>query len=236
MAENSIHENHRGRMLDKLQKNGLAVFSDHEVLEILLYFSIPRMDTNEIAHTLINRFGSLHAVFEATEEELVQIKGIGTRSAVLIHFMHELFCRYQKDCTREEFSMTRLNTIDRMGAYFVPQFMGVTHEVLLAAYVDNKGKILGCEVISEGTSSMVQVNTRKIIEEAFARKAAGIVLAHNHPGGDAVPSKEDIGTTKNLENVLGSIGLQLVDHIVVAGGQFMSINSLRKPYGKKEMF
>lgn len=236
MAEKSIHENHRGRMLDKFQKNGLTVFSDHEVLEILLYFSIPRMDTNEIAHNLMNRFGSLHAVFEASEDELMQVKGIGARSAVLVHFMHELFCRYQQDCTRDEFSMTRLNTLERMGAYFVPQFMGLTHEVLLAAYVDNKGRILGCEIISEGTSSMVQVNTRKIIEEAFARKAAGVVLAHNHPSGDAVPSNEDIGMTKNLENVLGSIGVQLVDHLVVAGRQFISINSLRKPYGKKELY
>lgn len=233
MADKPIHAKHRQRMMDKFMKSGMDSFSDHEVLEILLYFSIPRINTNEIAHQLYIYFGSLHGVLEAKPEELCKIKGIGLRSAQLINFTFALFRRYQLDLAKTQNNVTKLNTVERIGMYFVPQFSGETEEVLLAAYLDNAGRVIRCEEIMRGSASTVSVDTKKIIRAAVRLNAAGVVLSHNHPNGEAVPSAEDLSSTNYIERVLHEVGVQLVDHIVVAGERYSSIFKLRKPGARR---
>ncbi|MFR4415625.1 MAG: helix-hairpin-helix domain-containing protein [Butyricicoccus sp.] len=131
------HMGHRQRMLDKFRRFGLEIFSDHEVLEMLLYFAVRQGDTNPTAHRLMQRFGSLHAVLEATEDELQTVEGVGPRSAELLHLCFALFHRYQRMWRNGAFT-DKLNTYDRIGAYFVPQPRRA-EEVLLAAYVDGAG-------------------------------------------------------------------------------------------------
>lgn len=141
MPENH-HMGHRQRMLDKFRRFGLEIFSDHEVLEMLLYFAVRQGDTNPTAHRLMQRFGSLHAVLEATEDELQTVEGVGPRSAELLHLCFALFHRYQADVAKMEQFTDKLNTYDRIGAYFVPQLCAEREEVLLAAYVDGAGRVL----------------------------------------------------------------------------------------------
>lgn len=112
------HMGHRQRMLDKFRRFGLEIFSDHEVLEMLLYFAVRQGDTNPTAHRLMQRFGSLHAVLEATEDELQTVEGVGPRSAELLHLCFALFHRYQADVAKMEQFTDKLNTYDRIGAVF----------------------------------------------------------------------------------------------------------------------
>ena len=194
------HMGHRQRMLDKFRRFGLEIFSDHEVLEVLLYFAVRQGDTNPTAHRLMQRFGSLHAVLEATEDELQTVEGVGPRSAELLH---------------------------RIGAYFVPQLCAEREEVLLAAYVDGAGRVLKCEEIARGGHARVQVDSYKIARGALMAGAAGVALAHNHPNGTPTPSQEDFDMTDRLQRTLSELGLELVDHCVVARSNFTSIGRLR---------
>lgn len=226
MADNP-HAGHRQRMLDKFERFGLEIFSDHEVLELLLYYAVRQGDTNPTAHRLIAHFGSLHAVFEASEEELRQVEGVGPRSAALLHLCFAVFHRYQADVAKMERFTDKLNTYDRIGAYFVPQLAAERDEVLLAAYLDGAGRVLKCEEIARGGHSRVQLDSYKIARGALMLGAAGVALAHNHPNGTPTPSQEDFDMTDRLRRTLSELGLELVDHCVVARNDFTSIGRLR---------
>lgn len=222
MADNP-HSGHRKRMMEKLRRFGMDVFSDHEVLEILLYFAIRQGNTNPTAHRLLDRFGSLHAVFEAPAEQLCEIEGIGPHSADLIKTVFGLFGRYQADVAKMERHCDRLTSIERVGEYFVPQFACEQDEVLLAAYLDGAGRVIKCEEIARGGHAHVSIDPYKIATGALLCHAAGVAIAHNHPNGAAKPSQADIDATRMLENTLGGLGIELVDHCVVARGQYTSV-------------
>ena len=227
MAE-QLHQNHRKRVLEKFRRFGLDAFSDHEVLELLLFFAIPRADTNPIAHRLMARFGTLHAVLEAPTEQLCEVEGIGPHSADLIKTAFALCARYQIDVEKSERHSDKLSTYERIGAYFVPQFAGERDEVLLAAYLDGTGRVLKCEEVARGGHAQVAADPYKIARTALLCNAAGVALAHNHPHGPATPSEEDITGTRRLEQALAGLGLELVDHCVVARGKYTSICKLRR--------
>lgn len=226
MAE-GLHQNHRARVLEKFRRFGLDVFADHEVLELLLFFAIPRVDTNPIAHRLLARFGSLHAVLEAPREQLCEVEGIGPRAADLLRLSAALWARYQQDVAKSERHSDKLNSFEKIGAYFVPQFAGEQDEVLLAAYLDGAGRVIKCEEVARGGRTHVTMDNYKIARAALLCGAAGVALAHNHPDGRVAPSAEDIAVTNRLEQALAGLGLQLVDHCVVAQGRYASIRKLR---------
>ena len=222
MADNP-HTGHRRRMLDKFEQFGLRVLNDHEVLEMLLYFSVRQGDTNPAAHALMRRFGDLHAVFEAPREQLEQVEGVGPRSAELIKFVYALFGRYQESVARMERNCDKLTTTERIAEYFVPQLRGEREEVLLAAYLDGAGHVIKCEECDRGGMSQVRVDCGKISREALLCGAAGVAIAHNHPNGKAVPSQEDVDATRLLARYLSGLGIQFVDHCIVARGQSHSM-------------
>ena len=222
-----LHQNHRERVLEKFCRFGLDVFSDHEVLELLLFFAIPRVDTNPTAHRLLERFGSLHAVLEAPVEQLCEVQGIGPRSADLLKLSFAMCARYQQDLAKSERHSDKLNSYEKIGEYFVPQFAGEQEEVLLAAYLDGAGRVIKCEEIARGGHKQVTMDAYKIARTALLCGASGIVLAHNHPDGTAVPSEADMLATRRLEQTIAGLGLQLVDHCVVARGKYTSICRLR---------
>lgn len=227
MAE-QLHKNHRERVLEKFRRFGLDTFADHEVLELLLFFAIPRVDTNPIAHRLMARFGSLHAVLEAPAEQLCEVEGIGPRSADLIKLAFLLGARYRRDVAFTDLASAKLNTYERIGEYFVPQFADEREEVLLAAYLDGAGRVIKCEEIARGGHAQVSADPYKIARTALLCGAKGVALAHNHPDGTATPSEEDMTVTRRLEQVLAGLGVELVDHCVVARGKYTSICQLRR--------
>ena len=203
-----------------MNESGLSDFEDHNILELLLFFSVPRSDTNELGHKLLKKFGSISNVFDAPIEELCKVDGIGMHSATLIKMIPELCNIYHVDKTE---NVTVVNSTNMAGRYFVPRFMGKKDEEVHIMLLDDKKKVIKCEMISKGTVNSSTVSIRKIATEALNCGATGVVLAHNHPGGLALPSGNDIHVTRKIYRALKLIDIQLCDHIVVADGDFVSM-------------
>lgn len=216
----NLHEGHRQRLKDRFIRNGLSDFEDHNILELLLFFSVPRSDTNELGHKLLKKFGSLSNVFDAPIDELCKVEGIGMHSATLIKLIPELCNTYYVDKTEK---VTVVNSTNMAGRYFVPRFMGKTVEEVHIMLLDDKKKVIKCEMISKGTVNASAVSIRKIAAEAINNNATGVVLAHNHPGGIALPSGNDITVTKRIFKALKLMDIQLCDHIIVADYDYVSM-------------
>ncbi len=228
----NVHEGHRQRVRERFLKEGLESFHDHNILELLLFHSIPVKDTNEEAHALINRFGSLSEVFDADYEELCKVKGIGERSALLIKLMPELFREYEKDkLNRDE---VRLNSSELVAKYVASHFIGLTQEELWLLCLDINCKMLRFDKISEGTINATMINNRKITECAILSNAASVILVHNHPSGITAPSSNDINATIDMANTLESVGIRFNDHIIIGHGD--DYFSFRKSEKWKHIF
>lgn len=215
------HAEHRKRMRTRfIEEKGLDSFSDHEVLEMLLFLCIPRCNTNEIAHELLNEFGSFSSVLEKSPYELKKVKGISETSAVYISMITEFCKRYYNDKLQPDMI---LNTSEKISEYILPKFIGCTKERVYCICLNNICKILSCDLISTGDISSSSVSVRMIVENAIRHNATNIVLAHNHPQGLALPSNDDIIVTKNIQNGLAAIGIKLIDHFIVAQNDAVSL-------------
>ncbi len=219
-APNHPHGGHRQRMKDKFLNNGLDAFHDVNVLEMVLYYAVPQKDTNPMAHHLLNEFGSLAAVFDASVEDL-ETRGKLTQNAATLLKMIPAVARRQQ-ISKASFE-TILNTTQRCGDYLVPFFFNETEEVVYLLGLDAKCKALGCVKLFSGTVNYANLSVRRVVETALNMKATSVVLAHNHTSGIAVPSQEDIQTTKAVGHALDLLGILLVDHIVVADGDYVSM-------------
>lgn len=215
-----VHDGHRDRIKKRFMEQGLDGFDDHNVLELLLFFAIPRKDTNPIAHDLLNNFGSLDAVFSATEEELSAIDGIGGNAAVLIKLIPAVSRRCAIDRNK---NCSIFNSTETAGNFLVPRYMGERDEVVYVMCLDAKNKLICCKELFRGIANTAEINTRKIAELALAKNASGVIISHNHTSGIAIPSIEDQMTTKQIKSALGNMGITLIDHIVVAGDDFVSM-------------
>ncbi|MBQ3587139.1 MAG: RadC family protein [Oscillospiraceae bacterium] len=215
-----VHDGHRARLKDRFLSQGLEGFEEHNVLELLLFYSIPRMDTNEIAHNLLDKFGSISAVFDASAEELCSVKGISMHTATLIKLIPELFSLYHTDKTR---SIQTITSTEEAGRFFIPRFYGKSVEEVYLLLLDDKRKILKCEKISEGIVNLSKISVKKIVSLAINCNATGAILAHNHPAGLALPSREDRLTTQKVFYALETVNVRLCDHIIVADNDYVSL-------------
>lgn len=215
----SIHEGHRSR----LKREFLArpdSFPDHKLLEVLLFFSIPQKDTNETAHALMDRFGSLDRVLDALPEELSKVPGVGEHTISLLKTVKETSARYLISRT----SLDELVGTAREAARLLrPYFFGARNERVCVMCLDGKGKNLGARLISEGSVNSADVTTRKVVETALSLNASQIILAHNHVSGLAFPSNEDKATTQYLAKVLLSVGVELRDHLIFVDDDMVSM-------------
>ena len=227
MAEKQapLHSGHRARLKARFVRDGLDSFEDHNALELLLFYAIPQRDTNELAHRLIAEFGSLSGVFDASVEALTHVPGVGENTAVLIRLMASLFAKYEQDKAKAVLPL--LNTSQAAGEYFVSQFVGKTKEQFLAVCMTHKCRVLNQVVISEGTAFGTDINVRRIAEAAIQNGASYILLAHNHPAGVAAPSAADVDATRVIALALRALGIQVNDHIIVAGKDWFSMKSSR---------
>ncbi|MDY3985911.1 JAB domain-containing protein [Dysosmobacter sp.] len=215
-----IHDGHREKMRQRYLKGGLEGFADHEALELLLYYAIPRRDTNPIAHALMERYGSLSAVLTAPVEDLCKVEGIGESAAILLRLAPQL---YQKARLSDAEQETVLNSVDRVGTYLLQRFIGERREVVYQLCLDRKGKLLACKRLGEGGVASADLDIRKLMENAILTSASAVILAHNHPSGVALASKEDYAATTRVREALATIGVTLVDHIIVADGDYVSL-------------
>ena len=216
----SIHAGHRQRLKERFLKDGLDNFQEHQVLELLLFYGIPQRDTNEIAHELIRKFGSLPGVLEATPEELSEVKYVGDNVTTLFKLITAVARYYQVSCAMQE---QILPTIEACGKYLVPFFYQRPNETVFLLCLDAKCKVLACEKVGEGSVNSAGISTRKIVEVALKNNATTVILAHNHPSGLALPSGEDVQTTRRIAMALDAVEIGLADHIVVADNDWVSM-------------
>ena len=214
-----VHDGHRQRKKEQFLRRGLEGFADHEVLELLLYYAIPRRDTNELAHRLIDRFGTLRGVFDAAPEELRQVDGMGESAALFLQLLPAVGRRALLNEKKEVI----LNSVETVGAFFTRLLAGERREVLYQVCLDAKGKLLSDHRLASGTVSMAPVSVREVVENALRCDASRVVLGHNHPSGVALPSEEDRQITLQIQQALATMSITLVDHIIVADGDFVSM-------------
>lgn len=214
------YKQHRERVRDRFRREGLDNFSEVHALELLLFYAIPQRDTKPLARELMNHFGSFARVLEATEEELMMVEGVGQNVATYLTLLNAT-CRYQrvKSLDRNVILQDR----DAYGKYLVEHFVGRRNEAVVLLCLDAKCKVRSCQILSEGDVNAISLPVRKVVEAALAANATSVVMAHNHPSGIALPSKEDVAVTRQVAAALGSIGIVLADHVVVADDDYTSM-------------
>lgn len=216
-----VHDGHRERLRSRFVKSGLAGFEEHTALELLLFYARPRCDTNRIAHALIKRFGSFAGVLDAPLEELATVEGVGEHAAVLLKMIPQLGAFYLNSRAAPG---VILNSTEKAGTFFIPLFFGKKTEEFYLVALDDKRKVLRHVCLSDkGIVNAVAISVKQIVTEAVNANATGVILAHNHPGGVALPSASDKNVTRHAQHALQLINVQLVDHIIVADGDFVSM-------------
>lgn len=216
----SIHQGHRGRIKQRFSEFGLENFSDIEALELLLYYAIPRRDTNELAHLLLERFGSFRGVMEARIEDLSAVPGIGENAALLIRLVTELNRRYLISGHNRS---TRIKSSKEAGAYLVDIFSYEIEEVAYMICLDAGGCVIQTRALARGMVNRVDFSVRDIVDLALRYNAASVILAHNHVDGSALPSGADISASQRLRSALNLIGVDLSDHIIVCDSDYFSL-------------
>ena len=215
-----VHDGHRERLRARFAEHGLESFNELNALELLLCYAIPRRDTNELAHRLLDTFGSLSGVFQASMQELTSIPGIGENAAALILMVPQIVKKAHVSKAKE----TKIirNSTDA-GNYLLPYFLDEQDEIVMMLCLDNKRAVICCREMGRGVVNCVDANIRRMVETALKVKTTTVIVAHNHPNGVALPSREDDNFTRTLYRSLGLLGITLEDHIIVANDEFVSL-------------
>lgn len=216
----SIHSGHRQRVIKKFIDYGLDSFAEHEVLELILFFSIARSDTNPLAHMLLDKFGNLENVLNADPVDLMEVNGVGNNTAALISLIRSV----------NEYKNTKLydkKVIFRnsygYGTFCVKYFADHINEESIMLSVDTSMRLKAVTCISKGTSSKTAFDPAKMLKAALTFNAPGVIIAHNHPGGEPQPSVSDLSLTRKTYELFDSVGIKLLDHVICNEKYFTSL-------------
>lgn len=220
IAEENIHKDHRQRLKAKFLKGGLELFDPHEVLELLLFHALPQQDTNEIAHRLINRFGSLSAALDATYDELITVKGIKESSATLLKLIPEIGAYYNLDKVKRG---ETFESIEKIAEYCVYKYLKESDEKVEIILFDSEMHMLGFETLAVGSQCSVDINIELVGKMIFGYNASGFILIHNHPSGIPYPSVADMEMTRYIHSVMKPFGKMLLEHLIVAGNKYIPV-------------
>lgn len=223
MSERSdLHQGHRKRMLDKFLKSGIDDFEEHEVLEIILFSIIPRCNTNEISHKLIDKFGSISGVLSASKNDLITISGIGDNAAAFICFLGEFIHKYRLESSKRR---EQLNSPERIAKYARTLITNPAKEMSFVILLDKSLCFIGTERISDGGADKSYLDARTIVGAAIGKNSQNVAVVHNHPHGAVNFSSADISATRCLLDVLRLLGIELNDHILIMKDGFCSMRS-----------
>ncbi len=214
-----LNDGHRERMRAKYQKVGFYSFTDHELFEVLLYAVQKRQNTNGIGHKLIERFGSVRGIFEASKDELLEIAGVGEQSVMFFDLISELMRRYHSSEDKRE----KFTTIESLGEFFVHKYIGIGVETVYVLLLDNSLGLIDFKMVHEGSINAASFELSKVYQYAFSRNAPYVVVAHNHPRGVLIPSDADKRTTQMLSEGLGILGITLIEHFIVTDSRYLPI-------------
>lgn len=213
------HNGHRERMKQRYAESGLDNFHDINALELLLFYCIPRMDTNGIAHELISEYGNLSNVFNASADDLRKCSGVGENTVQFINLLKDVYRRIQTEKTIPVYIRDSSSASD----YLKALYLFSDNEIIYLLSIDSQRRLISCNKISEGSVGSVDVSIRRIAETALAKKAYSVIISHNHPMGAAKPSDDDIVFTRRINEALTGIGVAFDDHIIIAGDESLSM-------------
>lgn len=213
------NEGHRKRFFERVEKCGASTLSDHELIEGTLFFVFPRRNTNDIAHAIMDRFGSIKGLLDASEAEIMSVPMVGKRCAVLFAFIAEIMRRYFRVSGKKE----TFDTVEKVGEFFMSRYICVGTERVYMLLLNNSMRYIDCVLIGEGSINSVAFDAKRAYQYAFERKAANVIIAHNHPGGIAIPTEDDSRTTAMLANGFGCLGINLVEHFIIAGDRYLPL-------------
>lgn len=220
--QSTLHEKHRERLKAKFLEFGADGLERHELVELLLFYAIPRQNTNELAHRLVNEYGRLSDILEADFESLVSVNGISGHSATLFKVVLACVNRYMKEQNDVANAMLTPQNIDK---YIKNLFYGHTNEVAYVLLLDKDCVVRKVKKLSTGTVNAAPIYPREVVKLAVNEKYPYLMLAHNHPNGNAMPSPDDLKITKTIEIALEFVEVRLIDHIIVSGDKVVSIAS-----------
>lgn len=220
--KNNPHAGHRERLRRRFLKEGLENFEDHQKLELLLTYAIPRVDVNDLAHALMAHFGSFSAVLDATHDELTSVPGIGESAATFLTLLPQVARAYLMD---KETRYPDFSDLHKLGTYLVSYYTAAKNEKLIAAFLNNRREMIDLVVLSEGTVNLSEVSLRRVAELALRKNVASFILAHNHPDGDAMPSEQDEQMTRHFADFFSKLGIPLAEHFVIGGNSYYGIYS-----------
>lgn len=223
---------HRERLRKKFIANGIEAFLPHEILELILTYSIPRKDTKALAWTLLKKFGTLSDVLDAKEEDLQKVKGLGPSSVVLIKLIRSVMRNYslEKIKDREEISNP-----EKLLEFCKASLQGRQEEAFEVIFLTIRNTVIAVERLFQGTLDRARINPRIILERAFFHNAAGLIFVHNHPSGEPSPSNEDRYLTNTISSLTTHLGIAVVDHIIVGRGKAFSLKSNSYISNEEEM-
>lgn len=218
--EKGIHANHRSRVKKRFLSNGLDSFEDHNVLELLLFFALPKIDVNPLAHLLMERYGSLSAVFDAPFEDLCKVPGAGPHTACLIKLLPQMSRRY---CADRFSGSKHLPEHDTVGNYLTSRFLGENEEVVIGMLYDASLQLLDVRVLHRGSLSGIFFSLRNIVEPVLLRRASYVILAHNHPKGLPIASDADLDATRRVKELLAQVEVTLIEHFIIAEDRYTGL-------------
>lgn len=221
--DSSLHLGRRQRVRERYLSEGLDTFKDHEVLELLLYYCVPKRDTNPTAHAILKEYGTISGLFEADPRDISRRCGVSVSTAILLALAGPLTRRYLSQRWGER---PILSSSTRAGEYAVSLFAGRPYEVFFVICLDSQNRVNHAALVHEGTLNEAPVYPRLIVEAALRHRANSVILSHNHPGGSLTASGPDLDVTKRIRSALFPLSIKVVDHIIVAGEQFASLAEL----------
>lgn len=224
-SEKNPHKYHRQRMKKRFETTGLEGWSEHEILEVILYSCFTRKNTNDIAHALLSEFGSLENVLSASDASLQAVDNIGSQSSFILRFMGEVF-KYLNFHNKSSMRVTEA-TLPKLLSEL---FFGKKRECMYAVYLDSSMRILQKRLMFEGDFDHIEIDAKSIFTIALKNNAEYVILAHNHPGGMLAPSSQDIETTQLLRDSLLFVGSKLLEHYIVYENKYVGILNYMKEH------
>lgn len=219
MAKDNVHSGHRARVRKKFLLDGIDSFEVHEVLELLLFYAVPMKNTSVLAHNLLDSFGSISAIFDAPVDALMN-SGLTESQAVMLKLIPDVSRLYIDDKHNND---SKIIDDDTLPDKILRKFLGRENENVLLLLLDAKGKEVFCGIVSKGSLNDTSMPIRKVVDYSLRYNAKSVIIAHNHPSGVALPSREDLETTANLKSALDVIGVRLLDHFIVADNDCVSL-------------
>ena len=223
MTQKKDHRHgHRSRLRERLLRAGRQAFADYELLELLLTYAIPRKDTKPIAKRLLKRFGSFAAVLDQPKERLQEVEGVGPQTSTFLFAIREFIVRYLEQEVEYAKSISSPEDI----AEFVRIHLGATpRECLMILYLNDANRLSYHFTVTEGTVDRAPFYPREILKTAFLRDATGLIMVHNHPSGDPVPSENDHKITQRLEKLAAEFDIKVHDHLIVTPNKAFSLKT-----------